>query len=96
MSTEPRSFWLAGRPATGSDSFPVVNPYTGATIAEVSIPTDAQVEAAVAAAHAAVPATTALPAHARAAALDHVARRLGERLEEIAALITAENGKPIK
>ena len=96
VSTEPRSFWLAGRPATGSDSFPVVNPYTGATIAEVSIPTDAQVEEAVAAAHAAVPATTALPAHARAAALDHVARRLGERLEEIAALITAENGKPIK
>ena len=63
MSTEPRSFWLAGRPATGSDSFPVVNPYTGATIAEVSIPTDAQVEQAVAAAHAALPATAALPAH---------------------------------
>ena len=96
MSTEPRSFWLAGRPATGSDSFTVTNPYTGETIAEVSIPTDAQVEEAVAAAHAAVPLATALPAHARAAALDHVARRLGERAEEIAALITAENGKPIK
>jgi acyl-CoA reductase-like NAD-dependent aldehyde dehydrogenase len=96
VSTEPRSFWLAGRPATGSGSFPVVNPYTGETIAEVSIPTDAQVEEAVAAAHAAVATAGALPAHARAAALDHVARRLGERSEEVAALITAENGKPVK
>ena len=38
----------------------------------------------------------ALPAHARAAALDHVSRRLAERAEEVAELITAENGKPIK
>ena len=96
VSTEPRSFWLAGRPATGSDSFSVTNKYTGEVIAEVSIPTDAQVEEAVAAAHAAVSTAGSLPASARAAALDHVARRLGERSDEIAALITAENGKPIK
>jgi glyceraldehyde-3-phosphate dehydrogenase (NADP+) len=38
----------------------------------------------------------ALPAHARAAALDHVSRRLAERTDEVAALITAENGKPAK
>lgn len=95
-STEPRSFWLAGRPATGSGSFEVRNPYDGSLVATVSIPTDEQVEQAVAAAHAAVPAATALSAHARASALDHVARRLGERAEEVAQLITAENGKPIK
>jgi aldehyde dehydrogenase (NAD+) len=70
VSTEPRSFWLAGRPATGTDSFPVSNPYTGEVLASVSIPTDAQVEEAVAAAYAAVPVTTALPVSARAAALD--------------------------
>jgi aldehyde dehydrogenase (NAD+) len=96
VSTEPRSFWLAGRPATGTDSFPVSNPYTGEVLASVSIPTDAQVEEAVAAAHAAVPVTTALPVSARAAALDHVSRRLAERADEVAALITAENGKPLK
>ncbi|MBR7833742.1 aldehyde dehydrogenase family protein [Actinospica durhamensis] len=94
--TAPRSFWLAGRPATGAGSFEVRNPYDGSLVATVSVPTDEQVEQAVAAAHAAVPATTALSAHARASALDHVARRLGERTEEIAQLITAENGKPIK
>ena len=38
----------------------------------------------------------ALPAHVRAGALDHVSRRLAERADEIARLITAENGKPIK
>ena len=36
------------------------------------------------------------PPHARAAALDHVSRRLAERAEEVARLITAENGKPLK
>ena len=61
MSTEPRSFWLAGRPATGSDSFSVTNKFTGEVIADVSIPTDAQVEEAVAAAHAAVPVAGSLP-----------------------------------
>jgi acyl-CoA reductase-like NAD-dependent aldehyde dehydrogenase len=96
VSTEPRSFWLAGRPAAGPDSFAVTNPYTGDLVASVSVPTDAQVEQAVAAAHAALPAAVALPAHARAAALDHVSRRLAERADEVAALITAENGKPIK
>jgi aldehyde dehydrogenase (NAD+) len=95
-STDLRSFWLAGRPATGSDSFSVTNKYTGELIAEVSIPTEAQVEEAVAAAHAAVPVAGALPVSVRAAALDHVSRRLAERSDEIAALITAENGKPIK
>jgi aldehyde dehydrogenase (NAD+) len=95
-SAEPRAFWLAGRPATGAGSFEVRNPFDGSLVATVSVPTPEQVEQAVAAAHAAVPVTTALSAHARAAALDHVARRLGERAEEVAQLITAENGKPIK
>src|SRR5262249_3132830 len=36
------------------------------------------------------------PAHVRAAALDHVSRRLAERSDEVARLITAENGKPLK
>lgn len=62
----------------------------------MSVPTEAQVEEAVAAAHAAVDEFAATPAHVRAAALDHVSKRLAERTEEIARLITAENGKPLK
>lgn len=65
-------------------------------VGTVSVPTDAQVEEAVAAAHAVTAEFSATPAHVRAAALDHVSKRLTERTEEIAQLISAENGKPIK
>ncbi|GAA3744050.1 aldehyde dehydrogenase family protein [Streptomyces tremellae] len=96
MSTSTHAFWLAGRRATGDHTFDVTSPWDGRTVAAVSVPTDAQVEEAVAAAHAAVASFAATPAHVRAAALDHVARRLGERAEEIARLISDENGKPVK
>ncbi|WP_333770370.1 aldehyde dehydrogenase family protein [Streptomyces sp. IBSBF 2435] len=92
----PYAFWLAGRRATGTDSFDVTSPWDGALVGRVSVPDDAQVEEAVAAAVAAEPAFSATPAHVRAAALDHVSKRLAERAEEIARLITAENGKPLK
>lgn len=94
--TSPHAFWVAGRRATGADSFDVTNPYDGRLVGTVSVPTDAQVEEAVAAAHAVRDEFAATPAHVRAAALDHVVRRLTERTEEIAQLISAENGKPIK
>jgi acyl-CoA reductase-like NAD-dependent aldehyde dehydrogenase len=87
---------VAGRPATGTDSFDVTNSWDGSVVGRVSVPTGEQVEEAVAAAAAAQHAFGATPAHVRAAALDHVARRIAERAEEIARLITAENGKPVK
>ncbi len=90
------AFWVAGAPATGTGTSEVTHPYDGRVVGTVSVPTDAQVEEAVAAAHAAVGPFSATPAHVRSAALDHVARRLAERAEEFARLITAENGKPIK
>jgi aldehyde dehydrogenase (NAD+) len=90
------AFWIAGRPATGTETFEVTHPWDGHVVGTVSVPTDAQVEEAVAAAHAAVAGFSATPAHARTAALDHVGRRLAERSEEFARLITQENGKPIK
>ncbi|MEU6486425.1 aldehyde dehydrogenase family protein [Streptomyces sp. NPDC046887] len=90
------AFWLAGREATGETSFDVTSPWDGRVVAQVSVPSEAQVEEAVAAAHAVIDEFSATPAHVRAAALDHVSRRLAERTEEIAQLISAENGKPIK
>ncbi|MFL1428218.1 MULTISPECIES: aldehyde dehydrogenase family protein [unclassified Nocardiopsis] len=94
MSTHP--FWLAGTAATGDSELTVVNPYTGQVAGRVSVPTADQVEQAVTAAHTAAAQAAALPAHAKAAALDHISRRIGERAEEIAQTITAESGKPIK
>jgi aldehyde dehydrogenase (NAD+) len=60
------------------------------------VPTAAQTEEAIAAAAAVAREFAATPAYLRAAALDHVHRRLGERAEEVARLICAENGKPMK
>ncbi|GHC75390.1 aldehyde dehydrogenase [Nocardiopsis terrae] len=94
MTTHP--FWLAGTAATGDTEMTVLNPYTGGAAGVVAVPTAAQVEAAVAAAHAVAAEAAALPAHVRAGALDHVSRRIAERAEEIARVITAESGKPIK
>jgi aldehyde dehydrogenase (NAD+) len=90
------AFWLAGRQATGEGTLDVTSPWDGRIVGRVAVPTDAQIEEAVAAAHAVRDEFAATPAHVRAAALDHVSRRLVERTEEIAQLISAENGKPVK
>ncbi|GAA2032799.1 aldehyde dehydrogenase family protein [Catenulispora yoronensis] len=96
MTEQATPFWIGSKQATGTDSYEVYSPYDGAHVATVSIPTEDQVEQAVALAAAAAKETADQPAHVRAAALDHVSRRIGERADEIAALITAENGKPLK
>ncbi|MEU6039091.1 aldehyde dehydrogenase family protein [Actinomadura sp. NPDC047616] len=88
-------FWLAGRPATGDDELTVTHPYDGRVVGTAAVPTPAQVEEAVAAADAVRAAAAALPLHVRAEALAHVSRRLAERADEIARLITGENGKPL-
>jgi aldehyde dehydrogenase (NAD+) len=88
-----RPFYLSGRPTTGERSFEVRSPYDGHLVAEVSVPTDAQVEQAVAELAAVRAEAQSLPAHVRAAALDHVHLRLAERFDEVAQLITEESGK---
>jgi acyl-CoA reductase-like NAD-dependent aldehyde dehydrogenase len=94
MTTTP--YWIAGRPATGTDVLEVRSPFDGALAGRTTNATADDVEAAVAAADGARAVCAATPAHVRAAALDHVSRRLAERTEEMAALITAESGKPLK
>ncbi|HEY8480900.1 MAG TPA: aldehyde dehydrogenase family protein [Spirillospora sp.] len=93
MNTTP--FWLAGRPETGDGELTVANPYDGRVVGTVAVPTPAQVEEAVAAADALRKEAAALPLHVRAEALAHVSKRISERAEEIARLITGENGKPL-
>ncbi|MFB4318440.1 aldehyde dehydrogenase family protein [Actinomadura sp. 21ATH] len=88
-------FWLAGRPATGDEELTVAHPYDGRVVGTAAVPTPDQVEEAVAAAYALRKEAAALPLHVRAEALAHVSRRLAERSEEIARLITGENGKPL-
>ncbi|NGO09475.1 aldehyde dehydrogenase family protein [Streptomyces sp. HC44] len=94
--TSTHAFWLAGRRAIGEATIQVTSPWDGRVVGTASVPSDEQVEEAVAAAYAVRDEFAATPAHVRAAALDHVSRRLVERTEEIARLISAENGKPVK
>ena len=77
-------------------SLEVRSPHDGRLVREVPWATEAQVEAAVATAAAARAEVAAVPAHVRAAALDHVSAQLAARADEVAALITAESGKPLK
>jgi len=90
------AFYVAGRAATGDDEVTVTHPYDGRVVGRTTWARPDQVEAAVAAAARVADEAAALPAHVRAGALDQVSRQLGERREEIARLITAENGKPLK
>ncbi|RKN38757.1 aldehyde dehydrogenase family protein [Streptomyces hoynatensis] len=96
MTTATTPFWLAGHEAHGEDTLEVTSPWDGRTVGTVGLPTAAQTEEAVAAAAAVAGEFAATPAHVRAAALDLVGRRLAERAEEFAGLITAESGKPLK
>jgi acyl-CoA reductase-like NAD-dependent aldehyde dehydrogenase len=92
----PRPCWIAGRAEQSSQTLSVTHPYDGDEVATVCVPTAEQVERAVAAAEAAVRPFRSTPAHVRAAALDHVSRSLRERADEVAEMITAENGKPLR
>jgi aldehyde dehydrogenase (NAD+) len=95
-ATAPHPFWLAGRAVGGEHTVDVTSPWDGATVGTVSVPDAAATQEAVAAAAAVAGEFAATPAHVRAAALDHVCRRVAGRAEEIARLICAENGKPVK
>ncbi len=89
-------FWVAGKPVTGGSTALVRHPYDGSEAGSHFVPSPSDVEAAVQAAADVADEFATLPAHVRAGALDHVSRSLGERSEEIASVITAESGKPLK
>ncbi|MDP9296239.1 MAG: aldehyde dehydrogenase family protein [Actinomycetota bacterium] len=94
MSTRP--FLVNGIWRTGEESFEVTSPYDGSVVAEVGVPTSADVEEAVAAAAKTFEESRHLPIHARADALDHISRRIAERVDDLADGIAREGGKPLK
>ena len=74
---------------------PVVNPFTGEQVAEVSQAGQAEAEAATTAAVSAFHSMRRLSSRARAHALAALASHLTTRQEEFAATITSESGKPV-
>jgi acyl-CoA reductase-like NAD-dependent aldehyde dehydrogenase len=93
---ETRPYFVAGEPRTGEETFEVPSPFDGSVAAEVGVPTDADVEEAVQAAHETFRESRNLPSHLRAEALMHLSRRIAERVEEAAEIIAREGGKPMK
>jgi succinate-semialdehyde dehydrogenase/glutarate-semialdehyde dehydrogenase len=86
--------YLNGQWIGGGETLDVVNPATGQVIAKVATVTRDQVRQALADAQAAFQPWRALPAKARADYLLAIAAELTRRGEEIAKLVTQENGKP--
>ncbi|GAA0650356.1 aldehyde dehydrogenase family protein [Streptomyces thermocarboxydovorans] len=86
----------AWRPAAGPDVIEVVNPADEQVIATVPAGTAEDVDAAVRAARAALPAWAATPPPERAARLAALRDRLEARRDEIAETVTAELGAPLK
>src|SRR5262245_50972761 len=91
-----RPYLVNGEWRTGEDTFEVHSPYDDSVVAEVGVPNAEDVEEAIATAAATFPESSRLPVHARAEALDHISRRLGETIQENAELIAKEGGKPLK
>ncbi|MEU1851536.1 aldehyde dehydrogenase family protein [Streptomyces sp. NPDC019990] len=86
----------AWRPAAGQDVIEVVNPADEQVIGTVPAGTAADVDTAVRAARAALPAWAATPPPERAARLSALRDVLAARADEIAETVTAELGSPLK
>jgi acyl-CoA reductase-like NAD-dependent aldehyde dehydrogenase len=82
--------------AVGGEALPVTDPATRTTVDEVAEGGAEAVEQAVTAAEAALPAWRATPAGERGRAVAAVARALEARIGELAPLLTAEQGKPLR
>ena len=85
--------WVPARAAT--DELDVVNPASGETLARVPLSGRADLDAAVAAARAALPAWRAVSVIARARKLFELRERLVARQEDLARSVTIEMGKTI-
>jgi succinate-semialdehyde dehydrogenase/glutarate-semialdehyde dehydrogenase len=81
--------------ADSGETFPVLDPATGETLAEVPRMGAAETRRAIAAAERAYPEWRAMRAKDRARFLRRLGDLMLERAEELAALLVAEQGKPV-
>jgi succinate-semialdehyde dehydrogenase / glutarate-semialdehyde dehydrogenase len=84
--------WRSGE---GRDVHKVINPATGNVLAELPLATAADLEEALEATAKGFAEWRAVDANARAATLHKVAGLIRERAEDIAVLLTTEQGKPL-
>ncbi|HBH80018.1 MAG TPA: aldehyde dehydrogenase, partial [Nitrospira sp.] len=92
---ESRPFLVQGQWKQGAVATPVVDPFTGKSIAQVAQATEADVEEAIESTSGSAAVMAQLPGHARYNMLQQIAALLYRRRDECAQTITAEAGKPI-
>jgi len=88
--------FIGGEWTTPSETFDVIDPSTGKTIAAVAEGSASDVDGAVAAARAALPAWKGLSGHARARYMYALARAVQKHSRLLAVLESMDNGKSIR
>jgi len=98
FDSSDRTLYIGGewRPSQSGKTFEVTDPSTGASLARVSDGGREDAAAAVDAAAAAFPSWAARTAYERSGFLYEAYRLMLERSEELAKLMTSEQGKPIR
>lgn len=86
---------IDGRRVTTETRFPVLNPATGAVVAEAPNATEADLDRAVEVAQAAFRDLSARPEEERRGLCEAMAAKLEAHAEELAQLLTREQGKPL-
>ncbi|HET7335684.1 MAG TPA: aldehyde dehydrogenase family protein, partial [Rhizomicrobium sp.] len=86
---------IDGHLVAGDATMPIINPATEETFAQCPRASKAQLDKAVAAAKAAFPAWSKTPIAKRQAALAAIAQRIVEHTDELARILTQEQGKPL-
>ncbi|MCS6858394.1 MAG: aldehyde dehydrogenase family protein [Sandaracinaceae bacterium] len=96
MSKSVRPLWLGGSAKLTGGRGAVYDKFTGELLAEVASADRETIDEAIRLAVKAQPQMSRLPAYERKAILEHCVRRFQGRFEELAQLVCAEVGKPIR
>jgi acyl-CoA reductase-like NAD-dependent aldehyde dehydrogenase len=88
--------WIGGRWVDGERTFEATSPSTGEVIGEVAEGSREDARRAIEAARAAQPGWAALSAFDRARAMRRVAEAIEARREELARVLTLDQGKPLR
>lgn len=95
MTYQDTSLYIGGQWVTTGNAIEVVNPVTGKVVGKVAAAGRAELDSAVAAAEAGFKVWSATSAYERSKIIRRAAQLLRDRVEQIAAVLTTDEGKPL-